>query len=106
MHEVEYREHYNCAIQIDPEQNIQEYYKALYVPGAEFFPFKKLLFFLQPLVDQLGGTTYGYRVRTKFAFFTSDAAVVAPPICYESIFGEFMYSFCPERCRSDFYYDE
>jgi apolipoprotein N-acyltransferase len=90
---MEYREHYNCAIQIDPEQNIQEYYKALYVPGAEFFPFKNLLFFLQPLVDQLGGTTYGYRVRTKFALFTSDAAVVAPPICYESIFGEFITRF-------------
>lgn len=90
---TEYVEQYNCAVQIDPGQNIQEYYKALYVPGAEFFPYKKILFFLQPIVDALGGTNYGYRIRTKFALFTSNAAVVAPPICYESIFGEFITRF-------------
>lgn len=90
---MEYFERYNCAVQISPDQRIQEYYKALYVPGAEFFPFKKVLFFLQPIVDALGGTNYGYRIRSKFDLFTSDAAVVAPPICYESIFGEFVTRF-------------
>lgn len=90
---TEFVERYNCAVQIDPQQDIQEYYKALYVPGAEFFPFKKILFFLQPIVDALGGTNYGYRVRSRFGLFTSGAAVVAPPICYESIFGEFVTRF-------------
>ena len=90
---TKYAEQYNCAVQVDPELNIQEYYKALYVPGAEFFPFKKILFFLQPIVDQLGGTNYGYRVRSKHNLFSSDRAIVAPAICYESIFGEFMTQF-------------
>ncbi|MCB0688664.1 MAG: apolipoprotein N-acyltransferase, partial [Saprospiraceae bacterium] len=86
-------EQYNCAVDIDPDQGIQEYYKALYVPGAEFFPYKRLLFFLQPIVDALGGTNYGYRIRTKFALFESSGTLVAPPICYESIFGEFVTRF-------------
>jgi apolipoprotein N-acyltransferase len=90
---TEYAEQYNCAVQIDPGGSIQEYYKALYVPGAEFFPFKRILFFLQPIVDQLGGTNYGYRIRSKFNLFSSDKAIVAPAICYESIFGEFMTRF-------------
>ncbi len=44
-------------------------------------------------MDQLGGTNYGYRVRSKHNLFTSDRATVAPAICYESIFGEFMTQF-------------
>ncbi|NND31359.1 MAG: apolipoprotein N-acyltransferase [Saprospiraceae bacterium] len=91
---VDYIEQYNCAVQIDPEKNIEEYYKALYVPGAEFFPFKKILFFLKPIVDQLGGTINGYRIRQKFNVFTGNGGtILAPAICYESIFGEFMTHF-------------
>jgi apolipoprotein N-acyltransferase len=90
----EYYEAYNCAVQIDPQGNIQEYYKALYVPGAEFFPFKRILFFLKPLVDKLGGTISGYRVREKFNLFSDNAGTnIAPAICYESIFGEFITRF-------------
>lgn len=84
-----YVEQYNCAVQIDPEGRIQEYYKALYVPGAEYFPFKKVLYFLKPIVDQLGGTLHGYRVREYQNVFSTDVAVVSPTICYESIFGEY-----------------
>ena len=91
---IEYVEQYNSAIQLDAYANIQEYYKALYVPGAEFFPFRKVLFFLKPLVDQLGGTISGYRVREEFNIFTApDDTKIAPAICYESIFGEFITRF-------------
>ncbi len=86
-------ETYNCAVQISPDGTISEYYKALFVPGAEFFPFRKILFFFKPLVDKLGGTIAGYRTRTEFAVFESDSVVAAPAICYESIFGEFMSRF-------------
>ena len=87
-----YVEQYNAAVQIGHGQ-VQEYYKALFVPGAEFFPFRRVLFFLKPIVDQLGGSLNGYRVRTHFANFESDQATIAPPICYESIFGEFINQF-------------
>ncbi len=83
-----YVEEYNCAIQLGPD-GVQEYYKSLFVPGAEFFPFRKILFFLKPIVDQLGGTLQGYRTLTKYSLFESQQAKVAPPICFESIFGEY-----------------
>jgi len=86
-------EQYNCAVQIDPTGKIDEYYKAKYVPGAEYFPFHRILFFMKPLMDKLGGTVHGYRIRTGTNVFTSEAGAVAPAICYESVFGEFMTRF-------------
>jgi apolipoprotein N-acyltransferase len=97
-----YIESYNCAIQIDRKGDIQEYYKALYVPGAEYFPFKKILFFFKPLVNQLGGSVYGYRIRTKGAVFSSEKTTVASPICYESIFGEFNGNFVKKGAKAIF----
>ncbi len=97
-----YREAYNCAIQYEEGGEIQEYYKALFVPGAEFFPFRKMLFFLKPVIDQLGGTIEGYRVRSKFELFKSDKAQIAPAICYESIFGEYMTRFCQKGANTIF----
>jgi len=88
-----YFEGYNCAVQIDRSGEVQEYYKALFVPGAEFFPFRKALFFMKPIIDQLGGTLEGYRTRSSQALFLSHEANVAPAICYESIFGEFISRF-------------
>ncbi len=86
-------EAYNCAIQVESTGETQEYYKSLFVPGAEIFPFKHLLFFFQPLVDRLGGTFEGYRTREKFNLFTADDARIIPAICYESIFGEYLAHF-------------
>ncbi len=84
-----YLEAYNCSVQMDAAGNVQESYKAKYVPGAEYFPFKKILFFLKPIVDRLGGTSYGYRIPSKHDLFSHGAQKIAPSICYESIFGEF-----------------
>ena len=97
-----YREAYNCAIQYSQGGEIQEYYKSLFVPGAEFFPFRKALFFLKPVIDQLGGTIEGYRVRSKFELFKSGQVRIAPAICYESIFGEYMTRFCQKGANAIF----
>jgi apolipoprotein N-acyltransferase len=88
-----YVEAYNCAVLMDSSGVLSEYYKALYVPGAEFFPFRRVLFFLKPIVDQLGGTLTGYRVRSKYDVFRAGGHTLAPSICYESIFGEYMGRF-------------
>lgn len=100
--DILYREAYNCAIQYRQGTEIQEYYKALFVPGAEFFPFRKVLFFLNPVIDQLGGSIEGYRVRSKFELFKSDQVRIAPAICYESIFGEYMTRFCQKGANAIF----
>ncbi len=85
-------EFYNCAVELDAEGVLKEYYKSLYVPGAEFFPFRRILFFLQPIVNQLGGTLEGYRIREEYGLFGNQEKVAAA-ICYESIFGEYMGGF-------------
>ncbi|NND06207.1 MAG: apolipoprotein N-acyltransferase [Saprospiraceae bacterium] len=100
--ETVYLEAYNCAIQMNTSGKLQESYKAMYVPGAEYFPFQKLLFFLQPLVDRLGGTSYGYRIRSKFDLFSSEQTEIAPSICYESIFGEFTSRFIAKGAQAIF----
>ncbi|MDH3649777.1 MAG: apolipoprotein N-acyltransferase, partial [Saprospiraceae bacterium] len=94
-----YVETYNCAIQMDFDGRISEYYKALFVPGAEFFPFRRILFFLKPLVDKLGGTIAGYRTRSKHNVFAAGDVIAAPAICYESIFGEFMSRFIRKQAN-------
>ncbi len=97
-----YLEYYNNAIQIESSSEVQAYYKALFVPGAEYFPFKRALFFLKPIVDQLGGTSFGYRTLTHHTNLHSDQAVIAPPICYESIFGEFVNEFIRRGAQTIF----
>jgi len=84
-----YIESYNCAVQLEAGKPVQEYYKKLFVPGAEFFPFRNVLFFFKPLIDQLGGTIEGYRTLKEYQLFKSENIQIAPLICYESIFGEY-----------------
>jgi apolipoprotein N-acyltransferase len=81
----------NLATQlsIDPAIPVQTYRKSKLVPGPEIFPFKKALFFLEPLIESLDGTTAGLGVQTKRTSFTSEKANIAPVICYESVFGEY-----------------
>jgi len=67
------------------------YKKSRLVPGAEFFPFKTFLSFLEPIVDQMGGSVSGLGTQNERAVFSStQGAKVAPIICYESVFGAFV----------------
>jgi apolipoprotein N-acyltransferase len=54
------------------------------------FPFKDFLFFLEPLVDKLGGSYEGHTKQAERAVFTGGPLNVAPIICYESIYGDFV----------------
>lgn len=84
-----YYELYNAAILMKAGvDTVQEYHKSKFVPGAELFPFKKVLPFLRPLVKKLGGTYEGFAPQAKPSNFTFDGRKqVAPIICYESIYG-------------------
>lgn len=64
------------------------YFKSQLVPGAEFFPYYNLLFFLEPIVDQLEGSIKGFKTQESASVFKGEANV-GPIICYESIFGEY-----------------
>lgn len=81
----------NLAAQfpIDHSKAVQTYRKSKLVPGPESFPFKSILFFMEPVVDALGGTAAGLGTQEKRSAFTSEIGNVAPVICYESVFGEY-----------------
>lgn len=87
---------------IDPDARPQTYRKSKLVPGAEIFPFRNLLFFMEPLVDQLGGSTAGLGTQAKRSVFTSEAAAIAPAICYESIFGEYFAGYVRAGAQAAF----
>ena len=82
---------YNAAIFIERSGQSQVYHKSKLVVGVEKMPFMKHLGFLKDIVINIGGTT-GSLGRQKEAsnFVSKDGTQVAPVICYESIFGEYV----------------
>lgn len=84
----------NAAIQLSPNsQQIQLHKKSRLVPGPESFPFKRFLFFLTPVLERFGGTTAGLGTEDEPAVFDNETAQIAPLICYESAFGEYVTYF-------------
>lgn len=82
-----------AMIQVQKELPPQTYNKSLFVPGAEIFPYRDLLFFLKPLVRSLGGSMAGYQTQQERSVFVKGDIKIAPAICYESIYGEYMGRF-------------
>lgn len=86
-------ESYNTAIQIIPNQKIETYHKGKLVPGVEIFPYMNVL---KPLLGDamlnLGGTVASLGIDEKRKVFKNpyNKAALAPIICYESIYGEFV----------------
>ncbi len=88
-------ERYNTAIQIDSTKEIQFYHKSKLVVGVEKMPFIKYLAFLEDFALDMGGTvgTLGkQKIRSVF-LSKNDEIKIAPVICYESIFGEFVTNY-------------
>ena len=80
---------YNAAIQMEKDQaEVPLYKKSKLVPGAEFFPYRRFLSFLQPILESFGGSTAGLGMQENRAVFSSEVDI-APVICYESVFGEY-----------------
>lgn len=79
---------YNSAILLGND-TVPVYHKQKLVPGAEIFPYRKFLPFLNPLVDQLGGSVYGFGRPESQNVFEFDGVRLSPVICYESIYGQF-----------------
>jgi len=84
-------EAYNTALQIDSQQ-VQSYHKSQLVLGVERMPFPKLLGFLEDLALELGGTSGSLGVQASPSVFNGKS-MVAPAVCYESIYGEYLSEF-------------
>jgi len=82
---------FNTAIFVDRNGEEQIYHKSKLVVGVEKMPFMKYLGFIRDIVIDIGGTTGSLGRQEEASVFTSvDGTKVAPVICYESVFGEYV----------------
>lgn len=85
----DYYEVYNGSVLMDSTGAKQFYHKSMLVPGVETLP--KFLLFLGPVFEKFGGTAGGYATqKERTPVTTINQWVLAPAICYESIYGEYM----------------
>ena len=87
-----YYDSFNASMQLDSTNRIPVYCKSKLVVGVEKMPYPQTLRFLRNLTLRLGGTFRSHgtqKYRTSFHSSHKDAAV-GTPICYESVFGEFV----------------
>jgi apolipoprotein N-acyltransferase len=87
-----YYDVYNSAIQINSNNHYPVYHKSKLVVGVEKMPYPKLFKPLENFIDKMGGTiascgTQKFRETFKNSL---DETRVAPVICYESVYGEFV----------------
>jgi apolipoprotein N-acyltransferase len=90
-----YYDMYNAAIQIDVEGTPQVYHKSKLVQGVEKMPFASILKPLEDFALDLGGTIGSLGSQDESSVFQSSFSdlKVAPVICYESIYGEYVASY-------------
>ncbi|MCO6487388.1 MAG: apolipoprotein N-acyltransferase [Phaeodactylibacter sp.] len=98
-----YYEILNAAIQIEPgKPEVPLYRKSKLVPGPEILPYRRVFFFLKPLVEKLEGTTAGVGTQPERSVLASDAGKIAPAICYESVFGEYVTQYIRKGAQAIF----
>lgn len=101
-----YFDAYNTALQIDNSGKIQVYHKSKLVPGVERMPYPTIFGFLENLAIDLGGTAGSLGTQDERTVFiprpfshpngnenrkmSNGEIGIAPVICYESIYGEYV----------------
>jgi len=86
----QFYEAYNGSVLLDSSGPLNYYHKSMLVPGVETLPW--FLKFIDKWFEKFGGTTAGYAKQDKRIPLTDakHGYAIAPAICYESIYGEFM----------------
>jgi len=82
-------ESYNGSVVLDSNGAKSFYHKSMLVPGVETLPW--FLKFIAKWFEKFGGTAAGYAKQNERTVLTvNDGYKIAPAICYESIYGEYM----------------
>ena len=81
---------YNGSVLLDSSGPHAFYHKSMLVPGVETLPW--FLKFIDVWFEKFGGTTAGYAKQDERTVLNDGkhGYRIAPSICYESIYGEFM----------------
>lgn len=82
---------FNTGLLIENNPGVQIYHKSKLVAGVEQMPYPYLLKFLEPLALKMGGTfgSLGTQ-KERTVLYTKSGIGVAPVICYESVYGEYV----------------
>lgn len=82
---------YNTALALNSEGPIGYYHKSKLVPGVERMPYPEYMKLLNYFTINLGGIEGSLGIqKDRTVFFNKDSVGIAPVICYESIFGEYV----------------
>ncbi|WP_238784989.1 apolipoprotein N-acyltransferase [Blattabacterium cuenoti] len=87
---------FNSVIQIGTNENIEFHHKSKLVPAVETFPYKKILSpILGNILLNFGGTVMELGKENYPSVFKHPylGIKIAPIICYESVFGEYVSNF-------------
>jgi apolipoprotein N-acyltransferase len=84
--------YFNSAFKINSGAEIEIYHKSRLVPGFEFIPSKGIFGQISRLLPKLGGINRGYSTQEERTCFSNSdkSQMIAPVICYESVFGEYV----------------
>ncbi len=87
--------YYNTSFMLNANTEAQVYNKSKLVIGVEKMPFDKYLKFLKTLNIDFGGYTTSLGTDNSRTVFSSseNSLKIAPVICYESVYGEFVTGF-------------
>ncbi|MDO1446666.1 apolipoprotein N-acyltransferase [Rhodocytophaga aerolata] len=92
--DVGYYDVFNTAVFLEGNKPAQLYHKSKLVPGVELMPYPAVFGFLTDLIFNLGGTSGGYgKQEERTVFANNDGIGLAPAICYESVYGDFMTNY-------------
>lgn len=82
---------YNTALALNHNGPVGYYHKSKLVPGVERMPYPEQLAWLNRLTIDLGGISGSLGIqKERTVFFNAQNVGVAPVICYESVFGEYV----------------
>ncbi|MCF8367562.1 MAG: apolipoprotein N-acyltransferase [Bacteroidales bacterium] len=89
-----YYNRHNTAFLVDTTNDFQRHHKSKLTPGVEWMPSWGPFRFFESLAIDLGGTVGSLGIdEDQTPFVTQDSLVIAPLICYESVYGEFTSNF-------------
>ncbi|CAA6799136.1 MAG: Apolipoprotein N-acyltransferase (EC [uncultured Aureispira sp.] len=100
----QYIDSHNAAIQLSSTtKEIPYYKKSKLVPGAESMPYIGGIPFFKDLILDLGGAPgLSLGTQEKRAVFKSKQGTIAPLICYESIYGDYVTDYVKEGAEALF----
>jgi len=90
----QYYDSYNTALLVANDSTLQKYHKSKLTPGVELMPYPHLFRFLEKFALDLGGTIGSLGINDdQTPFVVGNNLKIAPVICYESVYGEFLNRF-------------